>query len=713
MKNLKYYTLLAFMAVAGMAKAQSDLLWSEDYQVGNINYISSTPVVRGIEDVKDYVEVTGVTLNNGETQLEMVTYDIYGTIVSTKTIGTHSSYEKAIVDYQMDGSENVYILCNERLEFYKSRVVLQKFTSDGDLVWEETIQNEADTSFMAQHLVLASDGRLVLASYREYDYPAPGDDYIVTVTIPQLFCYDADGNLLWQRDFDANDANPFLYDVFAMDGTLLLFGANRHLTKLDLDNNLIFEGTACDTRGFSNVQSTPDHHLLVTATMAYKVSKIDSEGNLVWAHDYGTNLPSNVSGDEIRAMVQDEEGNIYVTGRHFGSNYGMPNHTNNDILTLKYSPDGQLLWENRYAFGGNNADIGNALFVRNGHVYVGGQSQRLGAGHGYDYIVLKLDAATGEMTGCYRHDRDDRDDAISSVYVFDDGRVAVTGRSGVQPEYVWTTQLFEDITMYYPLIPKTGEKQWDMRFVFYYGDSQYEIARLGDKIEYEGQTYRELTVLYDELNYTVPFGLLREEGKKVYLRRYSTAIPHIMDEEVYYDFNLQVGDLFEVGYGDEPEYIQVMAIEEVVLDDGSVRNKYVFNEGWGVNPEEPEVWIEGIGSLSGINWRYIPGWTASGFAYLQCYFEDDNLVWTDGECWDDVEETVAEQVSVYPNPAKENVFIKGIEPAEVQVYNVLGQLVKTVQGTNEINISNLKQGVYFVSIITENKERFIRKIVKN
>ena len=713
MKNLKYYTLLAFMAVAGMAKAQSDLLWSEDYQVGNINYISSTPVVRGIEDVKDYVEVTGVTLNNGETQLEMVTYDIYGTIVSTKTIGTHSSYEKAIVDYQMDGSENVYILCNERLEFYKSRVVLQKFTSDGDLVWEETIQNEADTSFMAQHLVLASDGRLVLASYREYDYPAPGDDYIVTVTIPQLFCYDADGNLLWQRDFDANDANPFLYDVFAMDGTLLLFGANRHLTKLDLDNNLIFEGTACDTRGFSNVQSTPDHHLLVTATMAYKVSKIDSEGNLVWAHDYGTNLPSNVSGDEIRAMVQDEEGNIYVTGRHFGSNYGMPNHTNNDILTLKYSPDGQLLWENRYAFGGNNADIGNALFVRNGHVYVGGQSQRFGAGHGYDYIVLKLDAATGEMTGCYRHDRDDRDDAISSVYVFDDGRVAVTGRSGVQPEYVWTTQLFEDITMYYPLIPKTGEKQWDIRFDFYYGDSRYEIARLGDEIEFEGQTYRELTVLYDELNYTVPFGLLREEGKKVYLRRYSTAIPHIMDEEVYYDFNLQVGDLFEVGYGDEPEYIQVMAIEEVVLDDGSVRNKYVFNEGWGVNPEEPEVWIEGIGSLSGINWRYIPGWTASGFAYLQCYFEDDNLVWTDGECWDDVEETVAEQVSVYPNPAKENVFIKGIEPAEVQVYNVLGQLVKTVQGTNEINISNLKQGVYFVSIITENKERFIRKIVKN
>ena len=266
---------------------------------------------------------------------------------------------------------------------------------------------------------------------------------------------------------------------------------------------------------------------------------------------------------------------------------------------------------------------------------------------------------------------------------------------------------------YYPLIPESGERQWDIRFDFYYGVSRYEITRLGDEIEYEGQTYRELTVLYDELNYTVPFGLLREEDKKVYLRRYSTAIPHIMEEEIYYDFNLQVGDLFEVGYSDEyePEYIQLMAIEEVVLDDGSVRNKYVFNEGWGVNPEEPEVWIEGIGSLSGIHWRYIPGWMASGFAYLQCYFEDDNLVWTDGECWDDVEEIVAEQVSVYPNPAKENVLIKGIEAAEVQIYNTLGQLVKTVQGTNEIDLSGLVEGVYMLRIRDKEGGSFMEKVM--
>ena len=56
------------------------------------------------------------------------------------------------------------------------------------------------------------------------------------------------------------------------------------------------------------------------------------------------------------------------------------------------------------------------------------------------------------------------------------------------------------------------------------------------------------------------------------------------------------------------------------------------------------------------------------------------------------------QVEVYPNPAKDRVAIEGIEAAEVQVYNALGQLVKTTNG-NEINISNLPNGLYLFEII--------------
>ena len=66
-----------------------------------------------------------------------------------------------------------------------------------------------------------------------------------------------------------------------------------------------------------------------------------------------------------------------------------------------------------------------------------------------------------------------------------------------------------------------------------------------------------------------------------------------------------------------------------------------------------------------------------------------------------VEENLAYESDcvIYPNPAKDFVKIDGTEAAEVQVYNALGQLVKTVRNSNEINVSNLTEGVYLLRIM--------------
>ena len=62
-------------------------------------------------------------------------------------------------------------------------------------------------------------------------------------------------------------------------------------------------------------------------------------------------------------------------------------------------------------------------------------------------------------------------------------------------------------------------------------------------------------------------------------------------------------------------------------------------------------------------------------------------------------EKIAEQgVSFYPNPTNGIVRIEGAEVSEIQVYNTLGQLVKTAQNTNEIDLSDLMPGVYFLRI---------------
>ena len=49
--------------------------------------------------------------------------------------------------------------------------------------------------------------------------------------------------------------------------------------------------------------------------------------------------------------------------------------------------------------------------------------------------------------------------------------------------------------------------------------------------------------------------------------------------------------------------------------------------------------------------------------------------------------------------AAESMTIDGIGVSEVQVYNALGQLVKTVRDANEISVADLAEGVYLLRIL--------------
>jgi len=70
------------------------------------------------------------------------------------------------------------------------------------------------------------------------------------------------------------------------------------------------------------------------------------------------------------------------------------------------------------------------------------------------------------------------------------------------------------------------------------------------------------------------------------------------------------------------------------------------------------------------------------------------------------------QIKVYPNPASEMVHIEGVEADEVMVYNALGQMVKTVQGSNAINVSGLAEGVYLLRITDAEGRSHTARVVK-
>ncbi|MEX1193047.1 MAG: T9SS type A sorting domain-containing protein [Brumimicrobium sp.] len=77
----------------------------------------------------------------------------------------------------------------------------------------------------------------------------------------------------------------------------------------------------------------------------------------------------------------------------------------------------------------------------------------------------------------------------------------------------------------------------------------------------------------------------------------------------------------------------------------------------------------------------------------------------------DNNDLTATSPTLYPNPASDKVYIKGINEAEsIMIYNNQGKMVKRTQST-EIDVSLLKAGSYFVHIFESENRRFIRKMV--
>lgn len=516
----RFILILGLVGFSAVSYCQSTLLWSENYSTNLSHYFKEFPTVKKEGDT--IIVIGRKNTLNGQL-LAVVKYDLNGDTLSTQTYGADEVMNNELIDYKFDGLNNVYLVHKEQLEFFKSKIIVQKYAVDGSLIWTDQISSIADTSYTPACIELANDTSLFLTAFKEHDYPAEGEDVIETITTDYLYAYNSSGFQLWERAFDP-DSNIILSltDLFVHNNTSYLFGSGNHLVKVDIYNNITLN-TETDIQSVINeIQLTSDNNLLIFGYGKYQITKTDLDGDVLWTEYYGTNLPDNVIADEVKAAYQDAEGNIYITGRHYGDEYGTPNYSNADILTIKYDNAGNLMWENRYEFEGNNADIGNAIEVKNGNVYIGGQSQRLGISSDYDYVVLKIDATNGELMGEYRYNGiANGNDAVHSINVFENGSVALTGLSYIGSDYNWTTQLLSDVVISVSELNGLNQLQLFPNPI----QSGGSLMIKGDKLsEYSIISQTGQTVMQGKLDVTVPNTItLMDFSSGIYLVRVETA----------------------------------------------------------------------------------------------------------------------------------------------------------------------------------------------
>jgi agmatine/peptidylarginine deiminase len=77
-----------------------------------------------------------------------------------------------------------------------------------------------------------------------------------------------------------------------------------------------------------------------------------------------------------------------------------------------------------------------------------------------------------------------------------------------------------------------------------------------------------------------------------------------------------------------------------------------------------------------------------------------------------LEENNALKVELYPNPVNNVLAVKGDNIVKVAIFNALGQEIVTVENRNEIDVTSLNNGLYFVRVTDANGNVSVNKIVK-
>ncbi|MEO0232624.1 MAG: SBBP repeat-containing protein, partial [candidate division WOR-3 bacterium] len=370
---------------------------------------------------------------------------------------------------------------------------------------------------------------------KRYNGPGPGNEEISAMVVDKKgnvyitgraeddYCtikYSSNGNIVWIKKYHGPIDEEDCPTAITVDGKGNVYvtghsaglGTNSDYTTIKYDANgdeiwiKRYNGSrggddkaraiAVDTKG--NVYVTGKSWGSGTA-YDYLTIKYDIDGNEVWIRRY--NGPEN-SGDEACAIAVDSNGNVYVTGKSWST------HTKFDYVTIKYDKDGNEVWVRRYNGSGNgNDEVCSIAVDGDGNVYVTGSSEGLDTK--YDYVTIKYDAQGNEVWLRRYNGSGNGNDRPCALAVDSLGNVYITGRS-------WGSGTYNDyITIKYD---KDGNEIWIRR---YNGTANLDDGPNSMVIDTDGNVYVTgwtwetgtrtdyLTIKYDK------------DGNEVWVRRYS------------------------------------------------------------------------------------------------------------------------------------------------------------------------------------------------
>lgn len=225
-------------------------------------------------------------------------------------------------------------------------VFISKLDANGDFVWAKSMGGSGSDEGMG--IDLDALGNIYITGSYAYtvDFdPNAGVSNLTSPDFDAIFIakYDNNGNIIWAKSIDGTH-NQEAYNL-AIDATGNVYTTGR------------LYGTPADPVDFD---PGPGVFNLAPDQNAFFVSKLDKDGNFVWA--------KLIEGDYGHDIAFDATSNVYITGKFVGTtdfdpNTGVFNLTSaagpGDIFVLKLTSGGDFVWSKQMGGTGFTTFSGN------------------------------------------------------------------------------------------------------------------------------------------------------------------------------------------------------------------------------------------------------------------------------------------------------------------------------------------------------------------
>lgn len=246
-------------------------------------------------------------------------------------------------------------------------VFISKLDTDGNFVWAKQFGGPFFYEDEAYDIKVDASGNVYTTGFfkntTDFD-PGPGV-FNMSLTTGGSFIskLDADGNFVWAKSFGGTDGG-------GVTGNSLTLDANGNVYTTGLFGKTIdFDPGA----GVFTLTSTTNY--VYSSTF---ISKLDNDGNFVWAKSLNENYLGGVTFNEY-GIATDASANVYLTSRFEGTQdfdpgagtFNLTPAGDSDIYILKLNSSGEFVWVK--SFGSTDYDGGRDVATdASGNIYFTG-----------------------------------------------------------------------------------------------------------------------------------------------------------------------------------------------------------------------------------------------------------------------------------------------------------------------------------------------------